>query len=130
MEDVVKRTRGTRTAVGIAAGAVVAYVDNVAFGGEISPVVIVAMLLAATAMFGLVWGGRGWLPAFSAWACIPLAHLVKHVLGLPDTLHPNTYASILLLAAFTLGVTLAGTGGGLVFRSLGTGTARSGSKPA
>ncbi|MBE0594716.1 MAG: hypothetical protein IH616_20190, partial [Gemmatimonadales bacterium] len=48
----------------------------------------------------------------------------------PDTLHPNTYASILLLAAFTLGVTLAGTGGGLVFRSLGTGTARSGSKPA
>jgi len=31
-----------------------------------------------------------------------LIHFVKHVLGLPDTLHPNTYGSILMLAVFSL----------------------------
>ncbi|MCK7498355.1 MAG: hypothetical protein MZW92_52780 [Comamonadaceae bacterium] len=31
-----------------------------------------------------------------------LAHVAKQVLGLPDTLHPATYLSILYLALFTL----------------------------
>jgi hypothetical protein len=110
-----------RTAIGLAAGAIIACVDNFAFGGEVSPMVIVILLLATTAMAGIVWGGRGWLPALSAWACVPLVHLVKHVLGLPDTIQPNTYNSILLLAAFTLGVALVGIGCGLSFRRLASG---------
>src|SRR5262249_59759956 len=88
--------------VGVVAGAAIAYVDNYAFEGEVSPIVIVALLLAATAMAGAVWGRRGWVAVAVMWACVPSAHVVKHVLGLPDTLHPNTYMSILYLAAFTL----------------------------
>lgn len=50
---------------------------------------------------------------------MPLAHVVKHLLGLPDTLHPNTYASITMLGAFSLIVALIGMAcGGLVRRLL------------
>ena len=107
-----------RLGIGFAAGAAIVYVDNWAFVGEVSPILIVAMLLAATATAGAIWGRRGWVASFAAWVCVPLAHLVKHVLGLPDTLHPNTYASILMLAAFTLAVASIGTGCGVLFRRL------------
>ena len=116
--------------VGLAAGAAIVYVDNYAFEGEVSPIIIVAMLLAATATAGATWGRRGWVAAIAAWACVPLAHLAKHVLGLPDTLHPNTYASILLLAAFTLVVATVGTVCGVLVRRLTTGSASSDSKSA
>jgi hypothetical protein len=103
-------------------------VDNFAFEGEVSPIIIVAMLLAATATAGVVWGQRGWIAVITAWACVPLAHVVKHVLGLPDTLQPNTYKSILMLAAFTFVVAALGTGGGLLIRRLTTGSTSSDSK--
>lgn len=100
------------------------YVDNGAFGGEVSPIIIVALLLAATAMAGAMWGRSGWITATVTWACVPLAHVVKHIVGWPDTLHPNTYTSILFLAAFTLVVAAGGTGCGLLGRRLATGSAR------
>jgi hypothetical protein len=115
---------------GLAAGAAIAYVDNYAFDGEVSPIIVVAMLVAATAAAGAIWGWHGWVAAAAAWACVPLAHVAKHVLGLPDTMHPNTYASILQLAALSLVVATAGTGCGVLVRRLTTGAARSDSKPA
>ena len=108
--------------MGLLAGAAIAYVDNFAFQGEASPILIVALLLAATALAGALEGRNGWIAAGAAWACIPLAHVIKHVLGLPDTLHPNTYTSILYLAAFTLVVAASGTGCGLLVRRLATGS--------
>ncbi len=112
--------------VGFAAGAAIAAVDNFAFGGEVSPIVIVAMLLAATATAGLIWDRRGWIAAAAAWICVPLAHLIKHALGLPDTMQPNTYTSILMLAAFTLAVATIGTGCGVLLRRLTTVAAKGG----
>ena len=49
--------------------------------------------------------------------------MTKHALGLPDTLHPNTYLSILYLAAFTLVVAIIGTGCGLLVHRFATGSA-------
>jgi hypothetical protein len=103
-----------RVAAGLAAGAVIAYADNVAFEGEVSPVVIVGMLVAATATAGVIWGRSAWNTAVAAWVWIPMAHVVKHLLGFSDTLHPNTYASILLLAAFTLAVAALGLAAGVL----------------
>ncbi|MCX6549868.1 MAG: hypothetical protein NTY02_02475 [Acidobacteria bacterium] len=103
-----------RVTAGLVAGAAIVCMDNFAFEGEVSPIVIVAMLLAATATAGAVWGRRGWVPAAAAWVCVPLAHVIKHVLGLRDTLHPNTYVSILYLAVFTLVVATVGTGLGVL----------------
>lgn len=117
-----------RLAIGLTAGAAIMYVDNFAFEGEASPIIIVAMLLAATATAGAIWGQRGWSPAVTAWACVPLAHVVKDVLGLPDTLQPNTYTSILLLAVFSLIVATIGAGCGVLIRRLTAGAVRTDSK--
>jgi hypothetical protein len=113
-----------RLGAGLVAGAVIVYVDNCAFQGEVSPIVIIALLVAATASAGALWGRSGWMSAAVTWACIPLAHVVKHVLELPDTLHPNTYTSILFLAAFTLVVATVGTGCGVLARRFATGPVR------
>jgi hypothetical protein len=119
----------TQLGMGLLVGAAIVYVDNFAFQGEVSPFVIVAMLLAATAMAGAMWGRGGWIAAAVTWAAIPLAHLAKHLLGLPDTLHPNTYTSIFFLAAFTLAVATLGTGCGLLVRRLATGSVSLGERP-
>ena len=52
-----------RLCVGLAAGIAIAWVDNFAFEGEVSPIVIVVMLLAATATIAAVWGRHGWATA-------------------------------------------------------------------
>jgi hypothetical protein len=50
-----------RLGVSVATGAALAAVDNLAFEGEASPILIVGLLLVATASAGAVWGrpGRG-----------------------------------------------------------------------
>jgi hypothetical protein len=101
---------------GAGAGTIIAGADNFLFEGEVSPIVILAMLLAATITAGWLWGWRGGIPSALAWICLPLAHLVKHLMGLPDTLQPNTIASILMLAVVTAMVALIGTGGGVLLR--------------
>jgi ABC-type multidrug transport system fused ATPase/permease subunit len=108
----------TQIGAGLAAGAAMVAVDNFAFEGEASPIVIVAMLFAATASAVVMWSWRGCVAAAAAWACVPLAHLVKHFFGLPDTLHPNTYTSILMLAAFTLAIAAIGAVCGALVRIL------------
>jgi len=107
-----------RIAVGLIAGAGVAAVDNFAFGGEISPIVIVAMLLIVAGAFGTIWGVRAAVVAAIVWAWLPMAHVAKHVFRLPDTLHPNTYASILKLAVFSFVVAAIGFGLGLIMHRL------------
>lgn len=103
-----------RLIFGLVIGMAIAYVDNVAFAGEVSPIVIVFLLLAAAITLVGLWGQRGWISVGATWLCVPLVHLIKHMLGLPDTLNPNTYTSIFLLALFTLVVTALGAGAGLV----------------
>ena len=119
-----------RLGVGVAAGAGIAYVDNHAFQGEVSPLVIVAMLLGASSTATGVWGRRGWITVTAAWIVVPSVHLVKHIFGLPDTLHPNTYGSILMLAGFTCAVAVIGAGAGRLVHKGVTGpeAAHSGSR--
>jgi CDP-diglyceride synthetase len=98
-----------RIGIAFALGIAIAALDNFAFGGETSPIFVFGLLLMATGLIGFVWRSRGWLSAALLWACVPAAHLIKHVFGLSDTLQPNTYASILMLAAITLVVAVVGT---------------------
>ncbi len=112
------RNVSIRVGIGLIAGAGIAAVDNFAFGGEVSPIVIVGMLLVFGAAVGMIWGGRAAVAAAIAWVWLPIAHVLKHLMRLPDTIHPNTYASLLKLAAFTFVVTAIGLGFGLAFRQL------------
>jgi len=104
--------------VGLAAvaGMAISAVDNFAFGGEISPIAVVALLLLATACVGLGWSKWRWAAVAAVWVWLPSAHVFKHLLNLPDTLHPNTYPSIAMLAGFSLFVSLIGLGVGALVR--------------
>lgn len=113
---------------GLVAGAAIVYVDNNAFAGEVSPIIIVAMLLAATTAAGAIWERQRVAAAIVAWVCVPMAHFIKHVLRLPDTLHPNTYASIVYVAVFTLVVAAVGLGVGMLIRRLTIGPANGASQ--
>jgi hypothetical protein len=104
--------------IGFVIGTVIAAVDNLAFHGEASPIIIVAMLLATTSLLGWIFGWRGWPASAMVWVCVPLTHLIKHILGLPDTLHPNTYASILMLAVFTFVIAAFGSSCGFILHRL------------
>lgn len=120
MNEVTRVSWPARLGLGITAGALIATVDNLLFEGEVSPIVILGLLLVTTITAGAVFGGRAWMISIVTWFCIPAAHLVKKVLDLPDTLHPNTYVSILMLAGFTLGVAAMGTLAGMIVRWLAT----------
>ena len=56
---------------------------------------------------------RRWLAVGLVWVWLPVAHLVKHLLGLADTLHPNSYLSIAALAAISLATCLLGVAVGV-----------------
>lgn len=93
---------------GLLCGAIIVYIDNLAFQGEVSPIIIVIMLLLSTMTAGAIWKWQAWIAVLTEWACIPMAHVVKHLLGLPDTLHPNSYISIAMLALFTFVISALG----------------------
>jgi hypothetical protein len=112
-----------RLACGLVVGAGIASVDNILFEGEVSPIIIVSLLLATTFAAGAMWGRRSLVATVAMWAWVPAAHLTKRVLGLPDTLHPNTNISLLLLAIFTLAVAGVGTLCGCWVRNLALGGA-------
>lgn len=97
-----------RVFTGLIIGAIIAYVDNVLYEGEISPIVIVILLLTATIGFGFLWKWKSLIGVTLIWLWLPMTHVVKKVLELPDTLHPNTYKSILMFTAFTFAVSSIG----------------------
>ena len=94
--------------MGTFVGVIIAAVDNFAFGGEVSPILILGMLLVATGVAGYFWGIRCVPAVILIWIFIPALHLINLGLGLPDTLQPRTYGSALKLAAFTAIVAVIG----------------------
>jgi hypothetical protein len=97
-----------RILVGLIVGAIIAYVDSFLFGGEVSPIVIVVLLLGAAIAIGIIWKWYGLLTVALMWLWLPMVHVVKKALGLRDTLHPDTYTSILLFSVFTFVVSAIG----------------------
>ena len=114
----VKTSLTLLVSIGLITGILISTIDNFAFEGEVSPIIIVLLLLTATLAFGATFGLRGALMSIFTWICIPLTHLIKHIFNLPDTLHPNTYTSILMLAIFTLIVSSVGIGLGIFINKL------------
>jgi len=107
-----------RLGIGLLAGTAIAAADNLAFGGEVSPIVIVGMILIFASTAGSVWGSRALPPITTAWVFLPAVHLVKHVFAMPDTIHPNTYASIVKLAVFSFAISVVGVAFGLACHRL------------
>ena len=103
---------------GIVAGLIISAVDNLAYSGIANPFVVVAMLLAVTGVAGIVFTKRGLIVVFAAWVCNPLVHAVKHIFNSSGSLHPETWLYILMLAIYTLVISLFGWGLGLLIQKL------------
>jgi len=102
--------------IGTLVGILIALIENFSMKGEISPFMIIVLLFSATGAYGWVWKRRAWKAAVAGWIWLPGSHLFKYCMGIPDSLHPDTLNSILLLALFTLGVSAAGLTCGAMLR--------------
>ena len=103
--------------LGLAAGLVVSAVDLYAAGGHVPPVVIVALQVIASGALGALWGGAGWAGAIAVALPLPAVHAIRHARGWPDTISPNTWDSIVMMALFALAVAGAGFAAGAVLRA-------------
>jgi hypothetical protein len=90
------------------AGVSISAVDNFLFGGEVTPILPVLLLLFGAIGVGCLRGTGKWFAIVLLWVWLPMAHVLKHMFDVRDTLQPNTYDSIAILAAFTLAVALSG----------------------
>jgi NhaP-type Na+/H+ or K+/H+ antiporter len=106
-------------AFGLLAGVAIAAVDRFALRGEVSPLVIIAMLLAAALLAGSLWGIRGWIAAIAMWVCVPGARSMEYALSRRDALEPNAFQSTVILAASTFAVTAIGFAIGLAIKRTG-----------
>lgn len=102
---------------GLVAGLVISAVDLYAAGGHIPPVVIVALQILASAALGAAWGWAAWPAAIAVAAPLPAVHAIRHGLGWPDTITPNTWDSIVMMALFALAVAGAGFAAGAVLKA-------------
>jgi hypothetical protein len=90
-------------------GLAIVGVDLFADGGEISPAVVLALLLTAGAIVGAIHKRFSLLLAVLTAVSLPVVHLALHISGRKTTLQPDTVASILMVGlvagcAATIGV--------------------------
>jgi hypothetical protein len=105
-------------AVASGLGILVGVIDQVApFGDDSSKLTILLWLLASGSL-GFVMPRRPWQWGTLVGPWLTLIHLLVHALGLPDSIHPNTYAAILLLFPVSLAVCFVGAHGGALARRL------------
>lgn len=80
------------------------------------PVVIVALQILASGTIGGLAGWPAWPAAIAVASPLPAVHAIRHALGWPDTISPNTWDSIGMMALFALAVAGAGFAAGAVLR--------------
>lgn len=102
---------------GLVAGLAISAVELYAAGGHVPPVVIVALQIAASAAIGGLWGWSAWPGAIAVAAPMPAVHAIRHALGWPDTISPNTWDAIVMMALFAVAVAGAGFAAGAVLRA-------------
>jgi hypothetical protein len=112
-------------------GLVIAALDRAAPFGDDSAKLTLLLWLLASGLLGFARPRRPWLWAVLIGPWLSLTNLVRHVLGLPGSVHPDSYRTILLLLPLSLAVCSLGAYGGALARrawfpplpdpSLGTG---------
>lgn len=94
----------------------IAYLDATSRSDD-AAIVIIALWILAGGVLGAMGPFKPWRWALVVALGVPTVHLIRHVLGLPDNMHPNTYLSILLISGIALCATLAGAYSGAFVRS-------------
>lgn len=102
--------------IGLIIGLTISVIDNYAFKDELSPVVLVLMLLTVSGFSGLLFGWHGWFTVFIIWLFVPATNFIKYIFDLKSTLHPNTINSILKFTLFSFAITVIGFAIGVILR--------------
>ncbi len=102
--------------VAIILGLCIVLVDLFADGGEISPAVVLLLLLIAGAIVGAIHSRLSLWLALLISISLPAVRLILHLLGYKTTLQPDTVASILMVGAVALCVASIGVLIGAVAR--------------
>jgi hypothetical protein len=102
--------------LGVLSGLLVAWLDVRAPWGDDSAKVVLLLWVAVTGPLGYLRPRRPWRWALVVGPWLPLTHLARHVLGMPDMIHPNTYATILLLFPVSVAACSLGAYGGALLR--------------
>jgi hypothetical protein len=97
-------------------GLVIAALDRASFFGDDSAQFTVFLWLLASGLLGFTRPRRPWLWAVLIGPWLSLTNLVRHVLGLPGSVHPDTYTTILLLLPLSLAICSLGAYGGALAR--------------
>jgi hypothetical protein len=100
------------SALAVALGLLVAWFDVAAPFGDDTEKGTIFLWLGSCGGLGVLQPRRPWRWALLVGPWVAVAHLVRHALGLPDSVHPNTYTTILLLVPVSLAVCLLGAYGG------------------
>jgi len=80
----------------------IVFVDLFADGGEISPAVVLSLLLVAGAIIGVIHSRFSFWLALLISISLPAVHLILHLRGYKTKLQPDTVASILLVGMVAL----------------------------
>jgi hypothetical protein len=111
-----RRNRIIKYISAIVIGLFISALDNCAFGGEISPVIVIMLLFLFCAGMAFIVNTYAYLISIIIWIFLPLVHFINHLLGFTDSIQPNTYQSIFLLALVTFAVSQIGFVVGRIIR--------------
>jgi hypothetical protein len=119
MNELSRRRLGVAAyAMAVAHGLLVAAFDVAAPFGDDTEKCTVLLWLLSCGSLGLLRPRRPWRWALLVGPWVPAVHAARHALGLPDSLNPNTYVTVLILLPVSLAVCLAGAyAGSLVGRA-------------
>jgi hypothetical protein len=101
-------------AVGV--GLLIAWFDLAAPFGDDTEKGTLLLWLVTCGMLGLFSPARPWRWAVLVAIWVPIIYFARNVLGLPNSLNPNSYSTILILMPVSLAVCLAGAYAGSFIR--------------
>jgi hypothetical protein len=132
MKHHIRTSQAIAVVIASISGLLIAGVDRASLFGDDSAQFTVFLWLLSSGVLGFTRPRRPWLWAVLVGPWLSLTSLVSHVLGLPGSVNPDTYKTILLLLPVSLAVCSFGAYGGALARralfppspdpSLGAGT--------
>ena len=109
-------SQGVAMVIASGLGLLIAALDRASLFGDDSAQFTLFLWLLSSGLLGFVRPLRPWLWAALIGPWLSLTNLVLHVLGLPGSIHPDTYTTILILLPLSLAVCSLGAYGGASVR--------------
>ncbi len=108
MKHDMRSSQAAAMAIAAVLGLLIAALDRASLFGDDSAQFTALLWLLSSGLLGFALPRRPWLWASLIGPWLSLTNSVLHVLGLPGSVHPDTYLTILILLPLSLAVCLLG----------------------